>query len=292
MIPTLTSVTAGRGLPLADYVALAKRHNFLGVEFSISEVAQLVEANGFHATAAIFNDQKVLPAVSGLPVEWRKDEATYHAGLERLPELAKLSQDIDCTRWVTWVVPDSGEPVQQYAERSIARFAEIGSILADHGIRFGLEFLGPYHFRTNPDNVWFYDIAGALKVVDEIERAGELENIGLLVDCWHWYTGGGTIMDLASIPLEQIIDVHINDAPQIPREEQKDNQRLLPGASGVIDIVGFLKTLDALGYDGPISVETFSEELNALPPDESAARAGAAVKQVFEAAGVTPLRLL
>jgi sugar phosphate isomerase/epimerase len=99
-------------------------------------------------------------------------------------------------------------------------------------------------------------------------------------------------MDLASIPVEQFVNVHLNDAPNIPREQQQDQVRLLPGESGVIDIVGFMKTLDAIGFDGPLSVETFSEELRALPAEEAAARDSSAVAQVLNAAGVTPVRLL
>jgi len=292
MIPTLNSATAGGGLALAEYVALAQRHNFVGVEFSIEAVAEQVAARGFHDVAAIFETNKVLPVVFGLPVEWRKDEETFQSGLAQLPQLAKLAQDLDCSRCTTYVMPDSGEPVAEYAARSKRRFAEIGRVLTEQGVRFGLEFLGPKHFRANPANVWFYDIPGALQVVAEIEDSAQLENMGLLVDCWHWYTSGGTPMDLASIPVEKVIHVHINDAPQVERDEQVDSVRLLPAASGVIDITAFLKTLAAIGFDGPVAVETFSEELRALAPDEAAARASTAVMQVFNAAEVTPLRLL
>jgi sugar phosphate isomerase/epimerase len=292
MIPTLNPATAGGGLALPEFVQLAGRHGFAGVEFSITAVADLVAQQSFSTVADIFEANKVLPAVFGLPVEWRKDEDTFQNDLQRLPELAKLAQDLDCTRCVTWVLPDGGEPVREYAERSKRRFTEVAQILTTEGVRLGLEFLGPQHFRTNPDNVWFYNIEGALQVVDEISNAATLENVGLLVDCWHWYTSGGTTMDLASIPVEQVVSVHINDAPNLAREEQVDSVRLLPGASSVIDIVGFLKTLNAIGYDGPLSVETFSEELRALPAEEAAARAAAAVQQVMQAAEVKPVRLL
>lgn len=291
MLPTLNQVTAGGGLSLPDYVALAARHGFHGVEFSIQAVAQSVDAIGFPATAAIFESHKVLPASFGLSVEWRKDEEIFARDLEALPALAKLAQDMDCTRCCTWVLPDSGEPVEEYAERSSRRLVEVAKVLQGEGVRLGLEFLGPQHFRKNPENVWFYDIPGAVQVVAQMSQLGELENLGLLVDAWHWYTSGGTTMDLASIPIEQIVHVHINDAPDLPVAEQVDSVRLLPGESGVIDIVGFLKTLDAIGYDGPLAVETFSAELKTLPPDEAAARAGAAVSKVLSLAAIEPLHL-
>lgn len=292
MIPTLNAVTAGGGLPLADYISLAARNNFSGVDFSIQLVADTVAQDGFDAVASLFETHKVLPAAFALPVEWRKDEAIYQQGLEELPRLAKLAQDLDCNRCGTWVLPDNGEPVQEYASRSKKRFAEVAGILTEQGIRLGLEFLGPQHFRPDPDNVWFYTLPGAMDVIEEIEREHTLENLGVLIDGWHWYTSGGTMMDLAAVPLEKIVHVHINDAPDLPIHEQQDTTRLLPGESGIIDVVGLLKTLGALGYDGPVAVETFSETLRAMNPEDAARHAGQSMTKIFEAAGVTPMRLM
>jgi sugar phosphate isomerase/epimerase len=292
MIPTLNAVTAGGGLALADYISLAARNDFSGVDFSIQTVADAVEQNGFDAVAKLFEQPKVLPAAFGLPVEWRKDEETYQRGLEQLPRLAKLAQDLDCTRCGTWVLPDNGEPVGEYAARSKKRFAEMAQVLAEQGIRLGLEFLGPQHFRPDPDNVWFYDLPGTIDVVEEIEDEYSLENLGVLIDGWHWYTSGGTMMDLAAIPLEKIVHVHVNDAPDLPLHQQQDKERLLPGESGVIDVVGLLKTLGALGYDGPVAVETFSNVLRDMAPEEAARRAGESMIKIFAAAGIEPLRLV
>jgi len=292
MIPTLNAVTAGSGLALADYISLAARNGFVGVDFSIQTVAEAVERNGFDAIAKLFEQHKVLPAAFGLPVEWRKDEAAYQRDLEQLPRLAKLAQDLDCTRCGTWVLPDNGEPVQEYAARSKKRIAEMAAILTQQGVRLGLEFLGPQHFRPNPANVWFYDLPGVVEVVAEIEDEYTLENLGVLIDGWHWYTSGGTMMDLASVPLEKIVHVHVNDAPDLPLHQQQDKERLLPGESGVIDVVGMLKTLDALGYDGPVAVETFSNILREMNAEEAARLAGESMTKIFAAADIEPLRLM
>lgn len=293
MIPSLSPVTAGSNLPLPQFIELARRNAFAGIEFSVEAVAQLVDERGCEEVAQLFEaSPKVLPVVFNLPVEWRQDEETFQTGLEALPALAKCAQDFDCSRCITWVLPDSGEPVEEYSSRSIRRLGEIGRVLSEQGVRFGLEFLGPQHFRTNPNNVWFYDLHGALHAVEEIENQFELQNMGLLIDCWHWFTAGNAMMDLAAVPLEKIVHVHINDAPNVPFETQLDNVRLLPGESGVIDIVGFLSTLNALGYDGPVAVETFSDDLYAMPAEDAAKRAAAAAQQVFDAANIAPTPLL
>ena len=271
MIATLSPATAGGGLSLPDQVALCARHGFAGLEIGIGAVREM----GIDQARALFQNSGVEPVVFGLPVEWRKDEETFRQGLAQLPELARIAADLGVSRCTTYVHPATDAPLEEYIETSTRRFAEIAKILDEQGISFGLEFLGPQQFRPDPDKFWFYDIAGALKAADEINRRAGTGNVGLLVDCWHWYASGGTLMDLASIPLEQIVHVHINDAPAgVAVSDLVDNVRELPGATGEIDIRGFLSTLKALGYEGPVAVETFSEKLKAMSPDD-AATAGA-----------------
>ncbi len=273
MIASLSPVTAGAGLPLPEQVALCARHGFAGLEIGMDAVRDL----GIENARALFQHANVKPVTFGLPVEWRKDEETFDAGLAQLPMLARLASDLGITRCTTYVFPSTDAPVADYAATSIRRFTAIAAILDKQHIHLGLEFLGPQQFRPDPDNVWFYDIAGALTVADEVNRAASIQNVGLLVDCWHWHASGGTQMDLASIPLEQIVHVHINDAPAgVKLPDVVDNVRELPGATGEIDVRGFISTLRALGYDGPVAVETFSQKLSEMSPDDAAALAATA----------------
>ena len=79
----------------------------------------------------------------------------------------------------------------------------------------------------------------------------------------------------------------MNDAPADRAiDEQIDNQRLLPGASGVIDIAQFLKALDQMGYDGPVVVEPFNAELNALPYRERVKTTRDSLSRIWDIAGL------
>ena len=277
MIATLNSVTAGGGLDLEHFVGLAARYDFRGVEFGIGQVQEM----GVAKARGIFESHDVLPVAFGLPVEWRKDDAQFDNDLESLPALAETARGVGALRCTTYVLPSGDGSREEYSQRSKQRLGRCAQILSEQGIMLGLEFLGPKHFRQNSENVWFYDIAGALQAADEINRQAKVENVGLLIDAWHWYTGGGSVMDLASVPLSQIVHVHVNDAPDIEVDEQVDSVRLLPGQSGVIEMRGFLHTLDALGYRGPVAVETFSEDLKAVTADEAAALAASAMRKIF-----------
>jgi sugar phosphate isomerase/epimerase len=61
--------------------------------------------------------------------------------------------------------------------------------------------------------------------------------------------------------------VHLNDAPAGREpDEQIDDQRMLPGATGVIDVETFLAAVRALDFDGPVAAEPYNADLNALEP--------------------------
>jgi sugar phosphate isomerase/epimerase len=124
-----------------------------------------------------------------------------------------------------------------------------------------------------------------------LEMAAEIgPNVGVLLDCWHWYTSGGTTKDIRGLRPAQVVYVHVNDAPAgVPVDAQVDNVRALPGETGVIDIAGFLRALEAIGYDGPVTPEPFSKGLAGLPSDEARLQTvGRAMKAIFEKAGITP----
>ncbi len=87
---------------------------------------------------------------------------------------------------------------------------------------------------------------------------------------------------------EQVVYVHVNDAPAgIDVDEQMDLVRDLPGATGVLDIVGFLHALRDIGYDGPVTPEPFKKELKDLPSDaERLQVVNASMDQIFQQAGL------
>ncbi|BCM93356.1 inosose isomerase [Abditibacteriota bacterium] len=283
MISTLNPVTAGGGLGFAEFVELAAKNGFRGVDFSV-EAAQSL---GLEVARDILATHNIVASCFGFPVEWRKDEETFRNQLAALPEKARFARDLGCSRTVTWVLP-SNDDVPTYRETSLRRWAEIARVLGDEGIGFGLEFLGPKQFRPDDSKVWFYDIAGGLEAADEVNSRANTNNVGLLVDCWHWFAGGGTLMDVASIPPEQVTHVHINDAPSgVALPNLVDNERELPGATGVINLTGFLETLHRIGYEGPVAVETFWKRPQEAGMEVAAQEAAHAVKSAFEAAGLT-----
>jgi len=270
---------------LEESVAAARIGGFEGVEFSAHEVAQRIETNGVESVRAVFDEAGIRPGGWGLPVEWRGEEAAWHKSLQELPRLAKAANAIGCPGTMTRILPFSDDkPLEENRAFHVERFTPVAQILADNGCSLGLEFIGPKTMREGHPYPFIHTMQAMLDMGAEIGP-----NVGLLLDCWHWHTAHGTLEKLRALKAEQVVYVHVNDAPQgIATDEQMDGVRCLPGETGVIDIAGFLQALQAIGYDGPVTPEPFKKELKDLPDDEARLKAvGASMNVIWTRAGLS-----
>jgi sugar phosphate isomerase/epimerase len=240
---------------LQEAIDVAKAAGYEGVEFNPSEVATLIDQHGAGHVKLMFEAAGLKPAGWGLPTDWRNDEAKWKAGLEELPRLAKAAHAIGGFRTMTWIMPCSNDrPMAENRRFHVERFKPIAKILNENDCWLGLEFIGPKTLRDSQKFPFIHTMEAMLEMAAEIGP-----NVGLLFDCFHWYTSGGTTDDLRDLLTpEKVVYVHVNDAKfGVPVDEQIDNRRALPGATGVIDLRGFLMTLHQIGYDGPVTPEPF-----------------------------------
>jgi sugar phosphate isomerase/epimerase len=128
---------------LDEAIAAAKIGGFEGVEFNPSEVADLIDVNGAEFVRDKFAAAGIKPAGWGLPTEWRGEKETFQESLKQLDRLAKASAAIGCHRTATWIMPAGPRVFDENYTFHVNRLSPVAKILADHGIRFGLEFIGP-----------------------------------------------------------------------------------------------------------------------------------------------------
>ncbi len=265
MYKTLSPGALGiRGLSLADGIALAKQSGFGGLDFNIVEAAEL----GADAASALFADAGIKYGAWGLTVRWQSEE--WRDDLAELPRYAAVAAEMGATRCSTWCPPSSAtRPFAENFDWHLERFAAIAEVLNENGIRFGIEFIGPQSLRPADQHDFIYNMEGML----ELGAACGTGNVGLLLDAWHLYTSGGAVDDLDKISNADIVNVHVNDAPEgLTMATYNDHDRRLPTETGILPLEGFMKKLIALGYDGPVTPEPFSKTVNAIEDPQEAAR--------------------
>jgi sugar phosphate isomerase/epimerase len=280
MFRNLNCGAVGVPADFAQAIAYAKLGGFQGIDVPMGEVAQ----QGADRVKAIFAENGLQMGGIGWPVRWMGSEDDWKADLAKLPEFCAAAQAVGASRAATWV-PSWNDEREWDAnwQFHVDRFGPIAQIMAQYGVRMGLEFLGP---RTLFVGKKYEFIHTAGKMLELCAQIGP--NAGLLLDAWHWHTSGGTLDDLRSMTNANVVYVHINDAPPgLSMDEYVDNTRALPGETGVIDLTGFLQALAAMGYDGPVTPEPFSAKLNGMEDKSEAIQwVGGLLQDVFTKAGV------
>lgn len=283
MFKNLNPGMIGIHATLDEALDMTAQHGFDGVDINLPDVAVMVRETSVGEVRDLFERAGRRPGNWGLPIKWHDSERNWTEELTRLRRYAGLARDIGALRTTAVVMPWSDDRTfdESYAFH-VERLKPVAEILGEHDCRFGLEFIGPETLRRGRKHAFIYTMDGMLSLCRDLGP-----NVGLLLDLWHWYTSRGTWEDLARLGNDEIVNVHVNDAPAgVPVDEQIDNVRCLPGETGVLDIVRFLKALDAMGYDGPVTAEPFSARVNALAPRDALRETSEAMHRAWASAGL------
>ena len=249
-------------MPWPEFARLAAKVGYPGVDVDLGAAMKA----GLDATNNLLEDLKLRPAAVNFPVEFRKDDATFRKDLEKLGDASSFAAAIGCPRMVTWIMSSSKTPKAELRALYLRRFTAAADVLARSHVRLGLEFLGPLHLRKAEPYEFIWRMPEMLAFARECGS-----NVGLLLDVWHWHHAGATTADIVKAGKDRIVHVHFSDAPKLPPEQIRDDQRLMPG-EGVIDLNGFLMALHEIGYQDGLSVEVFGRAKGMTP--EAAARLG------------------
>jgi sugar phosphate isomerase/epimerase len=227
---TLVAGAIGAKVIFEEEVRLAAAYGFEGVGVNMGDIQRL----GLEMVREMLAKNHLTPAQTGMPVNFRLDDATFEAGMLDLPHFSQVMADLGCTRIATWLMPwHETLTYEAHFSQLRTRTARICEVLARYGLRYGLEFVGPETMRAGKPNPFIHDLAGLMELISAVGA----DNLGILLDAFHWYSSGGTAQDLAKLTDHLVVVVHVNDAAEgVSREAQIDNQRAMPGETGVIDI--------------------------------------------------------
>jgi sugar phosphate isomerase/epimerase len=149
----------------------------------------------------------------------------------------------------------------------------VGDAAAEHGLTVAFEFM-PFAAVKS--------LEAAARIIERAER----ENVGALVDAYHFFRGGSRIESIRTLSPGVIAGIQLDDAPaDVPDDllTETREHRLLPG-EGALDLVTLLEALADIGADVPIGVEVLSNDLRKMSVDEAASRAFKSTAAVCAAA--------
>jgi len=137
---------------------------------------------------------------------------------------------------------------EEIRQESIAKLTCLLDIAKSNGVGLAFEFLGEPACSVR-----------TLAFANEIVEAIGDPNLGLVLDTFHFYSGGSSLDSISQVDPKRLFIVHLNDSEDMPLETLRDEHRLLPG-EGVIPLHDILTRLKGIAYQGVYSIELFRPE--------------------------------
>jgi sugar phosphate isomerase/epimerase len=284
MYKNLNLGALGHGnVPFDQACALAQRYHFPGIDLDLGYLSTLAKQSSLQSAKEWFASTGLKPGAIGVSAKWREgdSDAAFADSLKDFTAQVKLGAAFGSARCTTWVLPFSDKlTFREHWNLTVPRLQRVAEVLGESGMHLGLEFVGPATLRTTHKYDFVHNLDGMRAYAAAI--GSRTANTGLLLDVWHWYTAYGTLRDIEFLDPAEVVYVHVNDAPPgLEIDKQIDNQREMVGATGVIDIKGFMGALRKIGCDAPVTVEPFNKAVREMPAEEAARVTSAALDKIM-----------
>lgn len=266
------SLSGGEPARWPESAQLAGAAGYDAVDIDLRDVAGEPVA----ALRDVLDGAGVVAATAQLPVEFRRDEETFRRDAANLPALAALAADLGITTLYRSIPASSDTPPDDLRRTLKRRLAACLPVLRENGLSLAIEPIAPLHLRQEGRYRFAWRLRDAAALAEEIGPG-----TGVLADAWHWHHARETAAELAALG-GRILHVHVADAPDVPPEAIRDEERLLPGA-GVVDFAAFAAGLEAAGYSGFVSPEVTGYDCGLGDRTACAARAREAARTVLPA---------
>jgi 2-keto-myo-inositol isomerase len=258
---------------LATDIRAAAAAGFDYVEIWAAKLRKFLLENSAANLKALFKENGIKPlSINSIEHVTLREAAAYSQIRAECEELSSIAKTIGCPYIVVvpGKLPPGGMSSYEVIEESLGVLRELASISERHGVALAFEFLGQTDCSVQ-----------TLELANEIAVKVNRRNIGLVLDSFHFYTGGSTIKMIEALDPARLFIFHIDDSENLPLDQLTDAHRLLPGL-GILPLKEIIAAFRRIGYDANASVEIFRPEYWERDPFEFAREAKAAVDKVLE----------
>jgi len=265
------ATTMRADLPTDLLAAQSAGYDYL--EIWAAKLRAFLKQNSIADLQALFNKHQVPPlSINSIEHITFRDETAYQEIKQQCHELCSIAAQIDCPYVVVVPgrLPVGGASVGEIKTESIRVLNELADIAATYNVSLAFEFLGQADCSVQT-------LAQANEIVEAVDR----ENVGLIIDSFHFYAGGSSIEMIQSVAPDSIYVFHLNDAEDLPRAQLEDRHRLYPG-SGILPLSEMFRAFNRIGYDRVASIEIFRPEYWEMDPMKVARDARRAAAGVME----------
>lgn len=251
-----------------DRVRAVAATGWAGIGFAQADLGVVRDTLGFTALRAEIEAADLGHVEVELASGWWRDDLAWRATWELLLEAAR-----GLGAALIKVGTAFGSPVDDITP-FVEPFRRIADEAAAAGTRVAIEPLP-------------FSLIGSIPQGADLIRAVAHPAAGLIVDFWHVFRAGTTLRELvACLDPGMVFGVELSDARLQPVgtlfEDTRDRRTLI--GHGAQDVVGFIRAMRAVGFDGAWGVEILSVEHRQRPLMEALTVARDSALETFEQA--------
>lgn len=236
----------------SDLLEIALTHRFKGLEIDIQEVLRRAQTTSVAQACRYLCSAQVKIGGFELPVRWDGDEANLKADLAQLPLLLEICTALGADRCFTTIRPTCDlRPFHENFQFHVDRLGQLADSLAPGNVKLAVNFLASSADRKDGGFEFIHQADPTVLLLNSVRK----DNLGLLLDTWNWWVGGGSLEKLRALRGDQILSVRLADIPAgADFSSLTTDQRVLPGDGGTIDAAAVIAALEDSGYDGPVAL--------------------------------------
>ena len=244
---------------LAKDLVYCEKHGYDFIEIrTMDKLPEYLKKHSIEELVEFFQTHHIKPlALNALVFFNNRDEQGYKEIIQEFREMMEPAKKLGVKYVVAVPLITEEKILKQDIKTSCVKvLKELSDIAAPYGIKIALEFIGHPQATVNT-------FGHAYEIIQSVNR----DNVGLVLDCFHFHAMGSRLEDLKKADGSKIFILHINDTEDFPIGFLRDEDRVWPG-HGAIDLDGILSALKEIGFSEVVSVELFRPEYYKLDAEE------------------------
>jgi 2-keto-myo-inositol isomerase len=237
-----------------------EKHGYDSIEIrTMDKLPEYLQDHSLDELVEYFQTHHIKPlAFNALVFFNNRDEAGYKDIINEFKQMMETGKKLGIKYVVAVPLVTKEKILKQDIKNSCVEvLKELSGIAEPYGIKIAVEFVGHPECTVNT-------FGQAYDIVETVNR----ENVGLVLDCFHFHAMGSKMEDLKKADGSKIFILHIDDTEDFPIGFLTDEDRLWPGL-GAINLDGILSTLKEIGFSDAVSVELFRPEYYQLDAEEA-----------------------
>ncbi len=288
MYRSLDAAALGISGRQSELIELALTFGFSGLDIDLTAIVKRARTGSIEQACRFLTSANLRIGHFALPLDFTGSETAFRTALGELKETAAVAGHLRASCCVATVRPASDDlPYHENFELHRNRLGAVANVLAEHDIKLGLAFQAAPNNWRGFDYPFIHEPDALLTLIKTIAAT----NVGLLLDTWNWFVGGGSLGELTELTAGRIAGVRLADV-RLEDDLLKitDQQRYLPFDGGMVDAGAVVRHLAAIGYEGPVALVPHASRCAGMTRDAIARQARATFQDLWIAAGLAPPR--